>query len=841
MKKKQFMSKLAALTMAAAMGLTAVPATALNVMADSATEDLLGATISDVSSSSKEVTVSVTTQGSMSDAEKSEIKTITQTVHNANFQKDSKEAYSKIFNDNKALVTGAADHVKDLLKTQYDKESDTNKGLVDVAGTKAIVSGVSITDPDNWSYTVTDPSGAQATVTVKTSHAYTLTDKVTDLLDEYFENTDYTTYKDQNLTSRKIANDLNADTVTGYTNASGATDQTITAALTSYGVTISGDETLVKDGKGTIKAVVDKTKKGSYKTDGEDTKDEAAENPTINYSFTINLEQKADDEKTALKNAIATLNGSTYADPGTQGKIEAKVAEDLIAAGAPKGTTVSGTYKAATATADGSWYCVIDNTVLNLTLKYSSASKLSDTDKSIRKALNGASKSGSDNTSWQTGNESDGYDEKTGRVYTFEDTSKFSLGLQKKDATTAAKVEDIKAALEKAVNDQLTADKVTDNGVQVTEVYRATKDDGASTAATSNDGGHTYVVISASIRNDFYGWTTTNVPATNSTTTDKNVTINYLVDVKTGKLKSVETTALALDDQVVELVPNVDYDAEKGRFTKMLVSINPTVTPENGNDEIKYVLKDQYGKKVTTAQGSYVDADGNKKTCADNEFLFSTVDGGKYTVEISLTSDKNVKASASLTVKDSFNDGLDKTKYYRDAVKWAYETKISNGVGDGNFGVNQTTSRAQFVTWLYKIAEKAGADMTVNATVSSFSDVNSSAYYANAVAWAAQHGIVSGTSATTFSPNASISRAQMVTIIYRLNGSDVNITVGNNLSDKAVNFTDIAGRFYTTPVTWAANNGIVSGKTTTTFAPNDNATRAEAIKVLYNAFNEVVK
>ena len=319
------------------------------------------------------------------------------------------------------------------------------------------------------------------------------------------------------------------------------------------------------------------------------------------------------------------------------------------------------------------------------------------------------------------------------------------------------------------------------------------------------------------------------------------MTINYLVDVTTGALKSVETTALALDDQVVELVPNVDYDAEKGRFTKMLVSINPTVTPENGNDEIKYVLKDQYGKKVTTAQGSYVDADGNEKTCADNEFLFSTEDGGKYTVEISLTSDKNVKASASLTVKDSFNDGLDKTKYYRPAVKWAYETKISNGVGEGNFGVNQTTSRAQFVTWLYKIAEKAGADMTVNATASSFSDVNSSAYYANAVAWAVQHGIVSGTSTTTFSPNASISRAQMVTIIYRLNGSDVNITTGNNLDDKTVNFTDIAGRYYTTPVTWAAKKGIVSGKTTTTFAPNDSATRAEAIQVLYNAFGNVVK
>ena len=840
------------------MGLTTVPATALNVMADSAVaEDLVGAQISDVTSTSKEVTVSVTTQGSMSDAEQTEIKKITQSVHNANFQSEG-----MIIDKDSKLQKDATDQAKTLLQAEYDKESDDTQGLVS-GTTKAIVSGVSITDADNWSYTVTDPNGVQATVTVKTSHAYTLISAVTDLLDEYFENTDYTTYKDQNLTSRKIANDLNADTAKEYTNKAGTTGVTISAALSSYGVAISGDETLVKDGKGVVKASIAEGNTGSYQTDGKDTTEDTIGTSTIDYTFTINVDQKTDDEKTALKNAIAALNGSTYADPGDEDMLTNKIRADLIDAGAPEDMVAAvkapkDAYKKATATADGSWYYVVDNNVLNITLKYSSASKLADTKKSIRKALVGANKGTSD--TWETGNETAGYEDKEGDVYTYAANSKFSLSLQKKDATTAAKTDDIKAALEKAVTDQLTADKLTDNGVKVTNVYTSTRSM-TSKAATTGEEGDTYVVISASIRNDFYGWKNDADKKVDQVPTgvdekEKNDTYNFLVDVNTGKLKSVETTALALDDQVIELVPNVDYSPELRRFTRLLVTINPTVTPEDGNDEIVYVLKDQYGNKVTDAHqkysvtdkngkvqtytDTYVDADGNEKTVADNEFLFTTDDGGKYTVEVYLKNAKDVKASAALTIKDSFNDGLDKTKYYRPAVKWAYETKISNGVDDDNFGVSQTTSRAQFVTWMYKLAEKAGADMTVTDAASKFTDVASTAYYADAVAWATQHGIVSGTSDTTFSPNEQITRGQMATMIYRLDGSDVNVTIGTDDGDATVNFTDIAGKYYTTPITWAANRGIVKGKTTTTFAPNDDATRAEAITVLFRAYGKVV-
>ena len=811
--------------------------------------------IDTIAATDDQVTVSVGTKVTMSAAEQAEIKSITRSVHNANFlvaTGDDAGSYNDIFDtDHKnAVKTTAAVKVKDLLDAAYTSAADDSLATT-------LISGVSVTDPKTWSYTITDANGAQATVTVKTGHTYTLTSKVTDLLDEYFENTDYTLYKDQNLTSKKIANDLNADTTADYLNK-----QTIKDALASYGVTISGDDTLVKDGKGVVKASIAEGNTGSYQTDGKDTTEDTIGTSTIDYTFTINVDQKTDDEKTALKNAIAALNGSTYADPGDEDMLTNKIRADLIDAGAPEDMVAAvkapkDAYKKATATADGSWYYVVDNNVLNITLKYSSASKLADTKKSIRKALVGANKGTSD--TWETGNETAGYEDKEGDVYTYAANSKFSLSLQKKDATTAAKTDDIKAALEKAVTDQLTADKLTDNGVKVTNVYTSTRSM-TSKAATTGEEGDTYVVISASIRNDFYGWKNDADKKVDQVPTgvdekEKNDTYNFLVDVNTGKLKSVETTALALDDQVIELVPNVDYSPELRRFTRLLVTINPTVTPEDGNDEIVYVLKDQYGNKVTDAHqkysvtdkngkvqtytDTYVDADGNEKTVADNEFLFTTDDGGKYTVEVYLKNAKDVKASAALTIKDSFNDGLDKTKYYRPAVKWAYETKISNGVDDDNFGVSQTTSRAQFVTWMYKLAEKAGADMTVTDAASKFTDVASTAYYADAVAWATQHGIVSGTSDTTFSPNEQITRGQMVTLLYRLNGSDVNITAGKDDTDATVNFTDIAGKYYTTPITWAANKDIVNGKTTTIFAPNDNATRAEAITVLYR-FNETL-
>ena len=99
--------------------------------------------------------------------------------------------------------------------------------------------------------------------------------------------------------------------------------------------------------------------------------------------------------------------------------------------------------------------------------------------------------------------------------------------------------------------------------------------------------------------------------------------------------------------------------------------------------------------------------------------------------------------------------------YCYDAVAWALENGITNGLADGTFGVNNTCTRGQSVTFLYR------AMGTAPTTVNGFTDVAAGDFYAEAVAWAVENGVTNGTSASTFSPNAGCTRAQIVTFLYR--------------------------------------------------------------------------
>ena len=99
--------------------------------------------------------------------------------------------------------------------------------------------------------------------------------------------------------------------------------------------------------------------------------------------------------------------------------------------------------------------------------------------------------------------------------------------------------------------------------------------------------------------------------------------------------------------------------------------------------------------------------------------------------------------------------------YCYDAVAWALENGITNGLDDGTFGVNSTCTRGQSVTFLYR------AMGTAPTTVNGFTDVAAGDFYAEAVAWAVENGVTDGTSATTFSPNNGCTRAQIVTFLFR--------------------------------------------------------------------------
>ena len=158
--------------------------------------------------------------------------------------------------------------------------------------------------------------------------------------------------------------------------------------------------------------------------------------------------------------------------------------------------------------------------------------------------------------------------------------------------------------------------------------------------------------------------------------------------------------------------------------------------------------------------------------------------------------------------------------YYYDAVLWAVENGVTNGTSATTFGPNVTVTRAQMVTFLWRAhgsPEATGANP--------FTDVYESDYYYDAVQWAVANGVTTGTSATTFSPDAPVTRAQAVTFQWRAAGSLV--VSGSSFDDVA------ADAYYVNAVTWAVANGITNGTGGNNFSPDAAVSRAQAVTFLY--------
>ncbi len=171
-----------------------------------------------------------------------------------------------------------------------------------------------------------------------------------------------------------------------------------------------------------------------------------------------------------------------------------------------------------------------------------------------------------------------------------------------------------------------------------------------------------------------------------------------------------------------------------------------------------------------------------------------------------------------------FTDVAKDTELY-DAVDWAYfsEPQITNGTSATTFSPDATCTRAQIVSFLYRLA----GEPDVSGETLPFTDVADSAYYADAVKWAVANDVTAGTSATTFSPNATCTRAQTVTLLYNAAGAP-------DVSDLTLSFDDVAaGAYYADAVKWAAANGITNGTSATTFSPAASCTRGQIVVMLY--------
>ena len=242
---------------------------------------------------------------------------------------------------------------------------------------------------------------------------------------------------------------------------------------------------------------------------------------------------------------------------------------------------------------------------------------------------------------------------------------------------------------------------------------------------------------------------------------------------------------------------SVTVDPERARSGSR---VTVTVTPDSGYKLGELVVTDKDGKKLELTDK------GN------GQYTF-TMPSGK--VEVAAEFVKEVEVSPFADVATD--------AYYYDAVKWAVNKGVTNGVSETLFGPDQACTRAQIVTFLWRAAgspePKSG---------SSFADVAADAYYAKAVAWAVENGITKGTSETTFHPDETCTRAQGVTFLYRALGK---------LAAAQAGFTDVAAdSYYADAVNWAAENGVTKGISETLFGPDGSCTRAQIVTFLYRAY-----
>ena len=230
-----------------------------------------------------------------------------------------------------------------------------------------------------------------------------------------------------------------------------------------------------------------------------------------------------------------------------------------------------------------------------------------------------------------------------------------------------------------------------------------------------------------------------------------------------------------------------------------------TATPDKGYEVDDIVAKDANGNKLTL------------KDNGDGTYTF-TMPASKVTVTAAFAEKK-----AEPIVPEKLFADVSAEEYYYEAVKWASENGVTGGIGENLFGANLPCTRAQIVTFLWRAAgspEPKG--------MSGFVDVSADAYYAKAVAWAVEQGIVSGISATTFNPDAACTRAQSVAFLYRAFGEKVN---------KAAGFSDVsADAYYADAVAWAVENGVASGIGGGLFAPDQDCARGQIVAFLYRAY-----
>lgn len=292
---------------------------------------------------------------------------------------------------------------------------------------------------------------------------------------------------------------------------------------------------------------------------------------------------------------------------------------------------------------------------------------------------------------------------------------------------------------------------------------------------------------------------------------DKNITEQSEVD---AMAKAIEDAINALvrkssggDDSDPTYAIEVGKDIRNGtvtanrRYAERGDTVTITVKPDDGFKLDDLTVTDKNGNEL-------------KLTDKGNGKYTFKMPAGKVTVSATFAPEK--------TAADYFAD-VPANSYYADAVSWAAKNGITGGIGNGLFGPNQPCTRAQIVTFLWRAAGSPEPK-----AMSSFADVSTDAYYAKAVAWAVENGITTGTGDGKFSPDATCTRAQSVTFLFRAIGK---------LVDSKAEFSDVlTDSYYANAVAWAVENGVTNGIGDGLFGPDNSCTRAQIVTFLFRAY-----
>ena len=302
----------------------------------------------------------------------------------------------------------------------------------------------------------------------------------------------------------------------------------------------------------------------------------------------------------------------------------------------------------------------------------------------------------------------------------------------------------------------------------------------------------------------FVGWYNGNAKWNFDTPVTENLTL-------TAKWEKIHTSAPS--------APRYDVAVSDGAHGSVTVSpksaskgstVTVTVTPDKG-----YALETL---TVTDKNGSALD--------------LTDKGGGQYTFTM---------PSSPVTVTATFMDDntmlnffvdVPAGAYYYDAVLWAAEGGIVTGTDAVHFSPDASCTRAQLVAFLWRASGKPVVNYAMN-----FTDVDSGAYYAEAVRWAASEKIVEGTTAETFAPDAAVTRAQMVTMLYRFAKAQGMDTTQGGMAIREFDDFDAVPAYALEAMDWAVNAGVLKGDNNR-LLPQDNCTRAQIVTMLYRALGE---